>query len=769
MGRAKSTSKQEMDTDMIATNEALKYYSVIYAYTTALKKEKGRVKTGSTRRLAASAYEAAKQRIAEQSTAISSDDPAIILEIWDVNDLCETGDKHDSLSNLRTLEQSYLHKELKAKGMWFAGDEDVTVKDSSEWFYADTVQTVVDEVSSLINQKRFGVLRPNSYKMREEQQECHDKAVAHYIQYGAATGEYLGAQFLINAKMRFGKTFVSYQIVKSLQEKFGTNFKVLVLTYKPAVEAGWAEDLKTHVDFDGWNYHYAKDFDRNNPVVLGDSKVEVLFASFQDLNDMDKPKWINIKDYTFDMVIIDEQHYGTQTSRAQSTLQKLNYDRLLEVSGTPLHALMSGRFEDDEIYSWTYSDEQRKRNIEKDNNWETEIYRWLPVMNFMTFEVSEQAKSQAHFYDAVEGFTMQKMFASNDGDTFIDEASVSLWLEEAYGLNCHKNKSPVKQYNSDNMVWKLPSVNSCTAMEKLINKLDFIKHSPIVVSGDKGADLVDVKNHIRRFDKTVTLTCGSLMTGTTVPEWDMIFMLDGGISAQDYFQTIFRVQSSNKKANKEKCFVVDYNPQRLLQMVYNFAEVQSENVSEKSTQQNVQEFLDFAPIMDHTGNKPVPVALDDVLSLITPASHIEGFRSTRFINTSVVNEQIFDILTPVKQETNTKREVEVSNNNIELGKNKTNVDRKKAEVDLDAKEQRELIQKAVTVCASIVNYLVLEDKKIDNIKDILYTNNVETFYREVGITLEDFEKLCNCKFIKVNKINRKISAFQQAMRQFSTE
>lgn len=735
------------------------FYCVIYTYTTALRKPKGRVKVGSARREGLTPLEAAKKRIAEQTTASNSDDPPIILEVFDVSDICETGKKSSSLSKLRSFEQGFIHKTMKKEKMWFAGDQDVDVKDTSEWFFADKVSTVVNRVSSLVNNKRYGVERPNAWGMRQEGIECRDKAFAHYT----TAGSY---QFLINAKMRFGKTFVSYQIIKSLVEHYNKKFKVLVLTYKPQVEASWEDDINNHVDFEGWKYYYAKEFTKENPVKLGNNKVEVLFASFQDLNDATKDKWKHIFNYHFDMVIIDEQHYGINTDNAQTTLNNIKHDRKLELSGTPLHALMSGKFLENEIYTWSYADEQRKRLEELLTNWKTDTYRWLPVMKFMTFKISDKAKQQCSFYESEEGFTMVKMFASDDGITFIDEAAVTMWLEEAYGINCHKNKSPVKQYNSDHMVWKLPSVNSCKAMEKLLTRLDYVKHVPIVVSGDKGANLDGVKKHIQKFDKTVTLTCGSLMTGTTVPEWDMIFMLDSGSSAQDYFQTIFRVQSMNKEARKEVCYVVDYNPQRNLKMIYEYAFVQS-SANGKSTQQNLQEFLDFAPIMDHTDNKPVQKSIDDILNIITPASMIESFGNGYNCNFSKVTQDVIDILAPIKEETNSTREENVNDNDIELGKNKTNNgNRKSGTKDLAKDEKRKLQQKAVTLTKNIPNYLVLEDNSIDNIQDIVYINNTELFKREVGISIEEFEKLCNLQFLNVQRIDLRISAFQQAMKKF---
>jgi superfamily II DNA or RNA helicase len=731
-----------------------RYITVIYMYTTRLRQSIGRVKVGSTRRLVYTALEAAEERIKEQKSAATSDDPPIILAVIDVSDMCETGDDHTSLSNLRTLEKSFLHKRMKAKGMWFAGDQEVNVDDSSEWFFATTTAGVVEEVESLVNQRRTGIHRPDSYSMREEQQQCHDVAVKHFMSGGD--------RFLINAKMRFGKTFVSYQIAKSLNVE-----SILVLTYKPQVQDGWAEDLERHVDFDGWNYAYAKNFNNVSPVVLDtNSRVNVIFASFQDLNEMNKAKWKYIKNYKFDLVIIDEQHYGIETEKAKSTLSAINYDRILEVSGTPLHALLSGKFFENEIYSWTYADEQRKRQIEKDTNWASEIYRWLPVMQFMIFKVSDEARALCSHYDESEGFTMQKMFASEDGVDFIDNAAVKLWLENVYGVNIHKNQSPIRQNNSDHMIWKLPSVNSCHAMEALLKKTAWVKHVPVVVSGSAGTDLAGVKNAIQRFDKTVTLTCGSLMTGTTVPEWDTIFMLDGGSSAQDYFQTIFRVQSANKAAGKENCFVVDYNPQRNLQMIYEYAFVQS-TVNGKSPQTNTQEFLNFAPVIDHTGNKPVRKNVNDLLDAIAhTANAIEKFGSGLNIRFDKMSDEVISILDPVRQDTKVTREIEVNSNDLTQGKNKTTSPKdSKKEPELTRKQIREIQQKAITVVQKLPNYLWLENKHIDTLQDIIYVNNSVTFKREVGISVDDLRELCDLEFLNTKRINLCIMAYQQLQKQ----
>lgn len=737
------------------------YFAVMYWYTTAHDRLVGRVKNGSSRSYGASAWEVGEKRIKQQftSTAALPSDGYEILHIEDLSAECETGVKNTSLELLRQYEQGYLHKEQKEAGMH------VFYKyPKSEWFEdpdKKSVDYVVDFGMSLINARRHGSTRPNSYSLRNEQVECRDQAVAHF-----KAG---GKKFLMNAKMRFGKTLTSYQIAKSIDAK-----RVLVLTYKPQAEYGWASDLKNHVDFAGWEYFYAKDFDKDTKVELpGVATTEVLFASFQDLNGMGKSKWENIKHYDFDLLVIDEQHYGSDSELAQQTLKALSFKHKLEVSGTPLHALMSGKFLDEEVYSWSYADEQRHRLAEKNTGWKTDVYRWLPTMEFMVFDLGDTAQSQSVLYTEDEGFTMQKMFGSDDGKTFNDQSAVLRWLNRAYTQTCHKKNSAMGLYYSQHMVWKMPSVNSCNAMKTLLESTEFVTHTPIVVSGTDGANLAGVKHHIKNGNDTgtVTLTCGSLMTGTTVPEWDMIFMLDGGVSAQEYFQTIFRVQSSNKKAGKEKCYVVDYNPQRTLQMIYEYARVLAKTTdSDNNNPHNViADFLDFAPVINHSGDTPVHLNVEDIIDAVSYSSNFnEIFGSSTMFYFDNDSADVYAALDAVDRETKSGREVTVNNNGIDTGKNKTPTDKDTpaapAPVDFTAKAKRELQQKAITMLRLLPNYLWIADDKPESIQDILNNHDAELFDETVGIAIADLKILHDCNYLNTARIDHCIMSYQAVQR-----
>ena len=232
--------------------------------------------------------------------------------------------QQDSTSNPETLNRlgkwrvpsdltdKKLHKHLDSLGYHKTrADKD------REWY-----EIPFNEIAKAINELHHGVARPHNHAPRDEQQDCIDMVTEHYRDGGK--------EFLMNAKMRFGKTFATYKIIKELEYK-----NILILTYKPSVKSAWAEDLQQHVDFDGWNYFENLEDMRKDRK----SKVKVLFASFQDLNDFDKQKWKGIDKMNFDLTVVDEMHFGSDTDRARETMSHIKSDRRLFLSGTPISGI----------------------------------------------------------------------------------------------------------------------------------------------------------------------------------------------------------------------------------------------------------------------------------------------------------------------------------------------------------------------------------------------------------------------------------------------
>lgn len=691
--------------------------NTIYIYTTETYKAfRGWRKVGQTHQ------ESAEIRVAQQD-GTSNPEPLIIEAIIHVDDW---------------ISDHTIHAELQKMGLLR-----VRMDKEREWF-----ECSVEDVHSAINNIKHGISRPNSFPMRSEQQECHDKAVNHFTNGGD--------KFLMNAKMRFGKTFTSYQIIKTLKYK-----KILVITYKPAVDANWREDMETHIDFDGWKYFSAKDFSSADPIKLTNRGVEILFTSFQDFNDFEKDKWKHAKNYDYDLVIIDEMHYGSKTERAQESLKQLRYNKILYVSGTPLKALLSGEFLDEEIYTWGYADEQSKRKTEEDSNWETEVYRWLPVMKFHMFEVNEEAKKLTSCYTEEEGFTMTKMFGSEDGVNFIDDSAVKLFIDQVFGIGVRKDHSPIRTHAVDHMLFVMPpNIASATAMSKLLEKRVGDDYKIINVAGDNVRKLTEVKDLIRRNRKSITVTCGRFNTGVTVPEWDMVMMLDDTRAPETYFQTIFRCQSPDRPREKELCCVVDFNPQRCLEMIYEFADITAKKG--QSTQQAVRHFLEFAPVLDHSGNRPVEIDVNAVLTMMAETGgYAERFGSNIMLNWALL-DSVSNKFYGIDPESSLKTSFSVADNDLIKGKNYVDNDQKKTAAEKNEEEAalRELRQRVITMMRRLPTYLFLEPDQVENVEDIINQNNEDLFYQTVGITIESFKDLCG-GFIKTDRLDRAIMAYNQ--------
>ena len=269
-----------------------------------------------------------------------------------------------------------IHRALKKRNIQCVG---------GEWFRCTPDElkaayiAVRDRVENVENRTR-------DFKMRPEQEEAVKKTVEYFQSVTKEKGNRT-AKFLWNAKMCFGKTFAAYQLVKCTNLK-----KILILTFKPAVQSAWEEDIKTHVDFEGWQF-----ISRNSDLTwetANKSKPIVCFGSFQDYLQTNesggiksKNEWVHATHW--DLVIFDEYHFGAWRDKARKLFEMededdydsfdtekyknelaLVYDesflpittsRYLYLSGTPFRALNSGEFIEDQIYNWTYSDEQRAK------------------------------------------------------------------------------------------------------------------------------------------------------------------------------------------------------------------------------------------------------------------------------------------------------------------------------------------------------------------------------------------------------------------------
>ena len=615
----------------------------IYAYKILnVPDRKGLLKVGFTSRNA-------QTRVAEQLQT-SGLEYKIVLE--------ESAMRQDG----STFSDHEVHRTLKKKGH---------KNTDGEWFEC-TIEDVKAAMLAIKNGDKNVENRTLDFKMRPEQEEAVAKTIAHFENFNAENLDKT-PHFLWNAKMRFGKTFAAYQLAKKMGWK-----KVLVLTFKPAVQSAWQEDLQQHLDFEGWQF-----ISRNEELTFDEadkSKPLVCFGSFQDFLGKNKStggiktknEWVHATNW--DCVILDEYHYGSWRENAKElfeaedkaeikasegenreefdeAIMPITTDAYLYLSGTPFRAIASGEFIEDQIFNWTYSDEQKAKEEWKGTNEVTSPYESLPRMVLLTYQLPDSIRDIAKGGEYNE-FDLNVFFSAKcEGKeaVFQYENEVQKWLDLIRGAHLETSvdnlklgaKKPPLPFSHTKLLnvlthtfWFLPSVASCDAMNNLMQQkqnLFYHDYQIVVAAGAKAGIGMDALPPVLDAmddplqSKTITLSCGKLTTGVTVRPWSGIFMLRNSSSPETYFQAAFRVQSAwvihntdgtspnQEEIMKRECYVFDFAPNRALSQVAEYS--CRLNVDESNPEAKVAEFIHFLPILAYDGSSMKQVDAAGVLDI----------------------------------------------------------------------------------------------------------------------------------------------------------
>ena len=700
-----------------------------------------------------------------------------------------------------------IHRYLRRKGL--------ENRNNSEWFKCD-----LGDVKAAVVAIKTGTenleSRELDFSLRPEQREAVDKTKG-YFASALVDRPNKAAHFLWNAKMRFGKTFAAYKLAKEMNWR-----RVLVLTFKPAVQSAWEDDLKSHIDFEGWQFLSRKDFDRihnldrNQPVVC--------FASFQDLlgkNDIGGIKLKNeaIHSINWDCTILDEYHFGAWRDnakdlfegeeKAEIKLAGLDAQELYEedsmpittrtylyLSGTPFRAIARGEFIEDQIFNWTYSDEQNaKRNWTGKNN----PYEALPRMVMLTYQIPEEVQKIA-LKGQFNEFDLNVFFAASgekENAKFKYEVEVQKWLDLIRG---HYTEDSVKElrYGANRAAWPfshvdflhilshtlwfLPNVSSCYAMKELLRKNQnnfFANYGIVVAAGNEaglGADaLIPVKNAIKNplVTRTITLSCGKLMTGVSVPPWSGIFMLRSTSSPETYFQAAFRVQTpwsvkdtaeaGKSIVLKEECYVFDFAPVRALRQISDYS--CRLNIEEKGPEEKVRNFIEFLPVLAFDGSvmKSIDAAgvLDIAMSGTTATLLARKWEDANLVNLDLItlqrlldNPQAIEALMQIEGFRNINKDIEIIINKtkgIQKAKQEANErdfsDEEKIKVKEDEKDRKNLrkqIQdKLIKFITRIPVFMYLSDYREETLYDVISELEPELFQKVTGLSKADFHLLNN--------------------------
>lgn len=445
-------------------------------------------------------------------------------------------------------------------------------------------------------------------------------------------------QMLWYAKMRFGKTLSALQVVKDMEYT-----RTLILTHRPAVNDGWFDDFKK-IFYDRSDFSFGSKLKGEKFVNLeknaGKGLHYVFFASMQDLRGSEAAggkfdKNNELFSAQWDLIIVDEAHEGTKTDLGQNVLKELTKQdtRVLHLSGTPFNLL--DEYQEDEIYTWDYVMEQKaKADWFREHPGDYNPYEALPRLNIYTFDLGKQFSAYA---DEDVAFNFHEFFRVGTDEEFIHKSDVLKFLNlicthdetSNYPYSTEENRS-----NFRHSFWRIPGVKEAKALSAMLKQHPVFGQFEIVnVAGD-GDDDAESDNALQMVNDaigdnpeetyTITLSCGRLTTGVSVPAWTAVFMLAGSFntSASSYMQTIFRCQTAatiNGKV-KTECFVFDFAPDRTLKVVPETATISSKvGKTTNDDRKAIGDFLNFCPVISMSGTKMEKYNVDQMLEQLKKA------------------------------------------------------------------------------------------------------------------------------------------------------
>jgi len=745
------------------------------------------------------------------------------------------------------------------------------VNESGEWF-----KCTLNDLRRAIHQIKTGEKteenRVLTFGMRPEQEAAVDKTIAYFKSFKNENKDRT-PHFLWNAKMRFGKTFASYQLAKKMGWK-----KVLVLTFKPAVEDAWKEDLLSHVDFKDWQFYSKHENEdsrrehqenaesedtsralRDDPLrTLRENKPLVCFGSFQDFLGRNtntggiktKNEWVHAT--VWDCIIFDEYHFGAWRENAKDLFGKdleaekeieeyrkieeegiaeedkaehlekiipISTNHYLYLSGTPFRAISSGEFIEEQIFNWTYSDEQKAKE-----NWDESKgpnpYAALPRMVMLTYQLPDSIR-QIAMQGEFDGFDLN-IFFSAEGEgrkaRFKYEDEVQKWLDLIRGsfsettvdnLKMGAKKPPLPFSHApllkvlNHTFWFLPTVAACNAMALLLERRQntfYHDYKVVVAAGTQAGIGIDALPPVLNAmtdnpleSKTITLSCGKLTTGVSVKPWTGIFMLRNSSSPETYFQAAFRVQTpwviknpDSKSPNKEEilkeeCYVFDFAPDRALRQIADYS--CRLNVNESNPEAKVAEFINFLLVLAYDGSsmKQVDAAgiLDMAMSGTTATLLARRWESALLVNVDnntlarlMANEEAMKALKSIEGFRNLNQDIETIINKSEAVKKakkeandrelSTKEKKELSEEEKEYKSLRKQIQdKLIKFATRVPVFMYLTDYREKSLKDVITQLEPGLFKKVTGLSVKDFELLVSLGVFNSALMNDAVYKFKR--------
>ncbi len=703
-----------------------------------------------------------------------------------------------------------------------------------EWYDAklDTIKSIVQAIKT-DHPESAQHLRHN-FSMRPEQEAAVAKTSAYFQKY---LDESDPPRFLWNAKMRFGKTFTAYQLAK----KMGWQ-RILILTYKPGVEKEWRNDLYGHVDFTDWQF--IEGLSSWNDNDIDESRPVVWFASYQDVLGTNhdgklKDRHRKMREIKWDSVFVDEYHFGAwrdaakelgkeekseltpssdldEASEIEQTLP-LTTKSYLYLSGTPFQAIANGEFSEDQIFNWTYADEQRAKKFWRGSG--ENPYLSLPQIVMMTYQMPDNLR-QIAMQGEFNEFDLNKFFSASQNSerewVFQRENDVQKFLNILHGIDLEvaaENKfdyhAPVLPFEDARLLstlrhtfWFLPNVAACRAMERLLRQDSFFQNYQIIraagndTPGGKNAkDPVEAIIRDGISTRSITLSCGKLTTGVTIPAWSGVLFLRNIESPETYFQAAFRTQSPwlatdtedplKRTIVKPTCYVLDFAPSRALKLIADYSNSLGGVNDKRRPEQRLEEFIEFLPVLCYDGASMQRLQATEILDISTygTASTMlaRRWQSARLVDvTSVVlekvlnNTEILAALEKIEDFRNLRNDLSkvISREKAvhESKKQRAAEDRAATDEELSAEkaEQKErqdfkkkLREKLLKFVTRIPVFMYLTDFREQALIDVIRNIEPELFVKVTGLTIREFNLMCEVGVFNQIELNSAIAQFRR--------
>lgn len=630
--------------------------------------------------------------------------------------------------------------------------------------------------------------------------------------------------------------------------------RILILTFKPAVEESWETDLLSHTDFEGWQFYSRERAleTGKSPDDLDQSKPIVCFGSFQDYLGRNEAGGIKAKNewvhtINWDLVIFDEYHYGAWRDSAKKLFDpedEDSYDTLdiekykkteadnainesflpittrfyLYLSGTPFRALNTGEFMEDQIFSWTYSDEQAAKE-KWDSRDGPNPYAMMPQIVLMTYKIPDSISSIAYKEEFNE-FDLNAFFSAKpekegkpETSQFVYKEYVQKWLSLIRGaymptavddLKLGQGKKPVMPYSDIRMVsvlnhtfWFLPNVASCYAMANLLRERQnafYHDYKVNVCAGPQaGIGLAALEPVRESMDqplesKTITLSCGKLTTGVTIKPWTGIFMLRKLSSPETYFQAAFRVQSpwtiskedGTDEIMKTHCYIFDFAIDRALRQISDYS--CRLNINETNPEKKVGDFIHFLPVLAYDGSTMTAISASDILDITmagTSATLLaRRWESALLVNVDnetlkrlLANEDAMKAIMNIEGFRQLNKDIEtIINKSEHVKKTKKEKgeglsDKEKTELSKEEKEyktkRRQIQEKLIKFATRIPVFMYLTDYRENCLKDVITQFEPGLFKKVTGLTVSDFELLVSIGIFNDSLMNSAIYNFKR--------